>query len=100
MGDGQATATKYDGLNKSTSLCKASVVFVGGVDVVEVDPISRKLFVFLQKASEMPNPKAPYPARLREQMIELVHAVKQPSELAKDFGCHVSSILSAPHQTL
>ena len=42
----------------------------------------------------MPNPKPPYPAQFREQMVELVHAGKKPAELAKEFGCHATSILS------
>ena len=42
----------------------------------------------------MPNPKPPYPAQFREQMVELVRAGKKPAELAKQFGCHVTSILS------
>lgn len=42
----------------------------------------------------MPNPKPPYPAQLREQMIELVRASRKPGELAKEFGCHATSILS------
>ena len=42
----------------------------------------------------MPNPKAPYPAQFREQMVELVRAGERPAELAKEFGCHVTSILN------
>ena len=42
----------------------------------------------------MPNPKPPYPAQFREQMVELVRAGKKPAELAKQFGCHVTSIVS------
>jgi transposase len=42
----------------------------------------------------MPNPKAPYPAQFREQMVELVRAGKKPAELAKEFGCHATSILN------
>lgn len=46
----------------------------------------------------MPNPKPPYPAQFREQTVELVRAGKKPAELAKEFGCHVTSIseLGAP----
>jgi transposase len=40
------------------------------------------------------NPKPPYPAAFRQQMVELVAAGRRPSELAKEFGCHESSILS------
>ena len=39
-------------------------------------------------------PKPPYPAQFREQMIELVRAGRKPSELAREFGCHVTSILN------
>jgi transposase len=42
----------------------------------------------------MPIPKPPYPAQFRQQMVELVQAGRKPSELAKEFGCHTSSILS------
>ncbi len=41
----------------------------------------------------MPNPKPPYSAQFREQMVELVRAGRKPAELAKEFGCHASSIL-------
>ena len=37
-------------------------------------------------------PKQPYPAQFREQMIELVRTGRKPSELAKEFGCHATSI--------
>ena len=40
------------------------------------------------------DPKPPYPAQFRQQMIELVAAGRRPSELAKEFGCHETSILS------
>ena len=39
-------------------------------------------------------PKLPYPAQFREQMIELVRAGRKPGELAREFGCHVTSILN------
>lgn len=38
------------------------------------------------------NPKPPYPPQFRQQMVELVKAGRRPSELAKEFGCHESSI--------
>jgi transposase len=38
--------------------------------------------------------KAPYSAQFREQMVELVRAGRKPRELAQEFGCHCSSILS------
>lgn len=39
-------------------------------------------------------PKQPYPAQFREQMIELVRAGRKPGELAKEFGCHATSIVN------
>jgi transposase len=45
----------------------------------------------------MPKPhttKPPYPAHFRQQMIELVAAGRKPSELAREFGCHETSILN------
>ena len=39
-------------------------------------------------------PKSPYPAQFRGQMIELVRAGRKPGELAREFGCHVTSILN------
>ena len=51
--------------------------------------------MFLQKESEVSKPhtpKPPYPAQFREQMIELVRARRKPGELAREFGCHVTSI--------
>lgn len=39
-------------------------------------------------------PKPPYPAQFRQQMVELVQAGRKPSELAKEFNCHSTSILS------
>ena len=40
------------------------------------------------------NPKPPYPPEFRQQMVELVAAGRRPSELAKEFGCHETSILT------
>ena len=40
------------------------------------------------------NPKPPYPPQFRQQMVELVGAGRRPSELAKEFCCHETSILS------
>ena len=37
--------------------------------------------------------KPPYPLQFRQQMIELVAAGRRPSELAREFGCHETSIL-------
>ena len=45
----------------------------------------------------MPNPhtpKPPYSAAFRQQMVELVQSGRNPNELAREFGCHVTSILS------
>ena len=42
----------------------------------------------------MPNPKAPYPAQFREQMVELVRAGKTVAELARELGCYATSILN------
>ena len=44
------------------------------------------------------NPKQPYPAQFREQMIELVRTGRKPGELAKEFGCHASSIMNLMRQ--
>jgi transposase len=52
--------------------------------------------LFLHKESEVNKShthKPPYPAQFREQMIELVRAGRKPGELAREFGCHVTSIL-------
>ena len=38
--------------------------------------------------------KPPYPAQFRQQMVELVQCGRNPNELAREFGCHVTSILS------
>jgi transposase len=40
------------------------------------------------------NPKPPYPVQFRQQMIDLVATGRRPSELAREFGCHETSILS------
>nr|WP_264159512.1 MULTISPECIES: transposase [Burkholderia cepacia complex] len=51
----------------------------------------------MQKESEVSKPhtpKPPYPAQFREQMIELVRAGRKPGELAREFGCHATSILN------
>jgi transposase len=40
------------------------------------------------------NPKPPYPAQFRQQMIDLVATGRSPRELAREFGCHETSILS------
>ena len=46
----------------------------------------------LEKESEMPTPKPPYPAAFRQQMVELVRAGRGVSDLAREFGCNASSI--------
>ena len=40
----------------------------------------------------MPTPKPPYPSAFRQQMVELVRAGRGISDLAREFGCNVSSI--------
>ena len=42
----------------------------------------------------MPKPKPPYAQAFCDQMVELVRSGRKPSELSKEFGCHVTSILS------
>jgi transposase len=42
----------------------------------------------------MPKPKPPYAQAFRDQMVELVRSGRRPSELSKEFGCHITSILS------
>ena len=62
-----------------------------------VNLIQRTPYRYVKKESKMPrkhNPKPPYPAQLRQQMIALVAAERRPSELAKEFSCHETSILS------
>lgn len=36
--------------------------------------------------------KGAYAPEFRQQIVELVQAGRKPSELAKEFGCHVTSI--------
>ena len=36
---------------------------------------------------------APYSAQFRQQMVDLVATGRKPSELAAEFGCHITSIL-------
>lgn len=40
----------------------------------------------------MPRHKAPYAEEFRQQIVELAKGGRKPKELAKEFGCHVSSI--------
>lgn len=42
----------------------------------------------------MPTPKPPYPGQFRPQTVELVQAGCKPSELAKEFRCHMTTILN------
>jgi transposase len=44
-------------------------------------------------------PKPPYSAQFRQQMVELVQAGRKPSELAKEFNCHATSILNWVRQS-
>jgi mRNA interferase HigB len=41
----------------------------------------------------MPKTKPPYAQGFRDQMVELVRSGHKPSDLSKEFGCHVTSIL-------
>lgn len=43
-------------------------------------------------------PKQPYLAQFRKQMIELVRAGRKPTELAKEFGRHATSIMNLVRQ--
>ena len=47
----------------------------------------------------MRNHKPPYPTLFHQQMVELVQAGRKPGELAKEFNCHVTSILSWVRQS-
>ena len=47
----------------------------------------------------MPKPKPPYTQGFRDQIVELVRSGRKPGELAKEFGCHVTSILSWVRQS-
>jgi transposase len=47
----------------------------------------------------MPNPKQPYAQAFRDQMVELVRSGRKPRDLSKEFGCHVTSILSWVRQS-
>ncbi|MDD5364678.1 MAG: IS3 family transposase [Gallionellaceae bacterium] len=40
----------------------------------------------------MPKTHPPYAPEFRQQIVELVKAGRNPAELAKEFGCHVTSI--------
>ena len=40
----------------------------------------------------MPGIHAPYPPEFRQQIVELAHAGRKPSELAREFGCSPQSI--------
>ena len=40
----------------------------------------------------MPTPKPPYPAAVRQRMVELVRADRGVTEMAREFGCNASSI--------
>lgn len=40
----------------------------------------------------MPNPKPPYPAGLRQQIVELVAVGRTPGELAREFNVSAQSI--------
>ena len=40
----------------------------------------------------------PYPVEFRQQMVELVQTGRKLSELAKEFGCHETTISGWVHQ--
>lgn len=40
----------------------------------------------------MPKSRPPYPAELRQQMIELVRAGRSPAQLSREFGCTAQTI--------
>ena len=40
----------------------------------------------------MPIKQGAYPAEFRQQIVELAKAGRSPSELAREFGCHATSI--------
>jgi transposase len=42
----------------------------------------------------MPITKPPYPAQFRQTMVALVQTGRKPGDLAKEFGCRTTSILS------
>jgi len=42
----------------------------------------------------MPKSKLPYAQAFRDQMVELARGGRPPSDLSKEFGCHITSILS------
>ena len=45
----------------------------------------------------MPATKPPYPAQFRQQMVKLVQAGRSASDLSRELGPHVTSILSWVH---
>ena len=62
---------------------------------IGVAPLSRTPYCYVKKESVMSrnhNSKAPYAPEFRQQIVELVASGRKPSELAKEFGCHVTSI--------
>jgi transposase len=50
--------------------------------------------LFNKKESKMSNIKPPYSAQFRQQMVELAQAGRSASELSREFGPHVTSILN------
>jgi len=62
------------------------------VDQGGVDPLSWTPDPWKRKESSMPKSRPPYPAEFREQMIELVRAGRNPSELARGFACSAQTI--------
>lgn len=48
----------------------------------------------------MANSRPPYPADVRQQMVELAQAGRRPAELAREFGCTAQSIVSVQRSHL
>lgn len=55
--------------------------------------------MILQKGKEMNTKRGAYAPEFRRQMVELVQAGRNPSELAREFGCHATSIGTWVRQT-
>ena len=41
----------------------------------------------------MPKSKPPYAQAFRDQVVELVRSGRPPSDLSKEFGCHITSVV-------
>src|SRR3977135_2433497 len=58
----------------------------------EVDPVWWSPSGFSEEASQMPKTRPPYSPEFRRQMVELVHAGRDPAELAREFEPTAQSI--------